>query len=106
MCTREDGLVSVLDIMKAGEAVRSARNTLQVTTGSCTIGIGSRVVFTTSAVLPAQCFLDDRKIILSNDMLFRLVHVILVCMILIKTVLIIIHYMYITECQTQRRNAF
>ena len=29
MCTREDGLVSVLDIMKAGEAVRSARNTLQ-----------------------------------------------------------------------------
>ena len=29
VCTREDGLVSVLDIMKAGEAVRSARNTLQ-----------------------------------------------------------------------------
>ena len=29
MCTREDGLVSVLDITKAEEAVRSARNTLQ-----------------------------------------------------------------------------
>ena len=29
VCTREDGLVSVLDIMKAGEAARSARNTLQ-----------------------------------------------------------------------------